>query len=78
MRYAYILLLKDKTYYHGYSADLRERLEDHKRGFVQATKNLRPLKLVFYAEFVSKKKALDFEKYLKTYSGFAFRNKRLL
>jgi len=36
------------------------------------------LKLVFYAAFETKKKALDFEKYLKTNSGFAFRNKRLI
>jgi hypothetical protein len=33
---------------------------------------------VFYAAFTSKKKALGFETYLKTQSGYAFRNKRLV
>ncbi len=34
--------------------------------------------LVFYAAFVSAKRARAFEKYLKSSSGKAFRNKRLL
>jgi hypothetical protein len=33
---------------------------------------------LFYSSFEEKKTALDFEKYLKTASGIAFRNKRLL
>ena len=78
MHYAYILQLKDKTYYHGSAKDLKDRLKDHKHGLVSSTKNLNPVKLVFYAAFLSKSKALQFEKYLKTHSGFAFRNKRLL
>lgn len=76
--YAYILQLSDQTYYHGFSEDLRLRVKDHQLGRVGQTKNLRPVKLVFYAAFLSKKKALGFEKYLKTHSGFAFRNKRLV
>ena len=47
-------------------------------GSVESTKNLRPVKLVYYSAFSSQKKATDFEKYLKTSSGFAFRNKRLI
>ncbi|MBI1919360.1 GIY-YIG nuclease family protein [Candidatus Microgenomates bacterium] len=78
MYYVYILQLKDKSYYHGSATDLKERLKDHERGIVSSTKNLRPLKLVFYAAFRSKIKALRFEKYLKTTSGWAFRNKRLI
>jgi putative endonuclease len=78
MYYAYILQLNDNTYYHGFSENLRERIKDHNSGTVSATKNLRPLQLVFYAAFSSKKKALDFETYLKTQSGYAFRNKRLI
>lgn len=54
------------------------RVRDHIAGTVSQTKNLRPLKLIFYAGFSSKLKALHFETYLKTPSGFAFRNKRLL
>ncbi len=78
MYYIYILRLKDKTYYLGYSEYLKQRYKAHQNGEVSQTKNLRPLKLVYYAAFESKKKALDFEKYLKTNSGFAFRNKRLV
>jgi len=78
MYYAYILQLRDNTYYHGFSSNLKERVGKHIAGEVPQTKNLRPLKLVFYAAFQSKKKALDFEDYLKTHSGFAFRSKRLI
>ena len=76
--YSYILQLSNKTYYHGFSDDLKNRLKDHENGAVESTKNLRPVKLVFYAAFNSKKLALNFEKYLKSSSGSAFRNKRLV
>ncbi len=76
--YVYILQLKDKSYYHGSSADLKNRLKAHKEGTVSSTKNLRPVALVFYAGFASKEKAVKFEDYLKSSSGFAFRNKRLV
>ncbi|MBI2007358.1 MAG: GIY-YIG nuclease family protein [Candidatus Blackburnbacteria bacterium] len=78
MHYVYILQLKDKSYYHGSAADLKNRIKDHQGSNVSSTKNLRPFKLVFYAAFDSKIKALQFEKYLKTTSGWAFRNKRLI
>ena len=77
MYYCYILELKDGTYYIGYSSDLKKRIEEHSRGRVGDTKN-NFYRLRFYSAFISKKKALDFEKYLKTNSGFAFRNKRLI
>lgn len=76
--YVYILRLRDKTFYIGYSADLKQRITTHQKGEMPQTKNLLPLKLTFYASFESKLKALEFEKYLKTNSGFAFRNKRLI
>ena len=78
MYYTYIIKLSDGTYYHGFSSNLKARMLSHNSGNVPQTKNLRPLKLVFYAAFSSKKRALDFEKYLKTNSGYAFRNKRLV
>jgi putative endonuclease len=78
MYYRYILQLKGKSFYHGFSEDLKQRLNDHHSGTVNSTKNLRPIKLVFYAAFTSKTKALAFEKYLKSSSGAAFRNKHLL
>ena len=78
MYYVYILQLYDKSYYVGYSSDLKERIKYHNFGLVPSTKNLRPVKLIYYSAFSSQKKATDFEKYLKTSSGFAFRNKRLI
>jgi len=76
--YTYILQLKDKSLYIGYSSDLKLRLKEHNRGLVSSTKNLRPVKLIYYSAFITQKKATDFEKYLKSSSGFAFRNKRLV
>lgn len=78
MYYVYILRLSNDTYYTGYSHNLKQRIQTHHEGSVSQTKNFRPLKLVFYSAFESKKKALEFEKYLKTFSGFAFRNKRFI
>jgi len=78
VHYVYILKLKNDTYYTGYSSNLRERIKVHEQGSVRATKNLRPVKLVFCVALQSKEKALDFEKYLKSSSGFAFRNKHFV
>ncbi len=78
MYYTYIIELRDRTYYHGSSDNLKQRLKEHQGGIVSSTKNLRPFKLIFYAAFSTKKKSIDFEKYLKSSSGFAFRNKRLV
>ena len=77
MHYCYILYLANGKYYVGYSSDLKVRISEHKSGKVHATKHNLPVRLVYYAAFVSKNKALEFERYLKTNSGFAFRNKRL-
>ena len=78
MFYCYVLRLSNSKNYIGFSTNLRQRIEEHISGKVSATKKLLPLKLVYYSAFISKKKALDFEKYLKTASGFAFRSKRLI
>jgi len=47
-------------------------------GNVSRTKELRPIQLAWYCSFISKIQALNFEKYLKSSSGFAFRNKHLV
>lgn len=78
MYYTYILKLRDSSYYHGHSTNLKQRIKEHQSGIVLSTKESRPFKLVFYAAFSSKEKAVSFEKYLKSSSGFAFRNKRLI
>ena len=78
MFYVYILKLNNGKYYIGYSSKLKNRVNDHIKGDVRQTKNFRPLKLIYYSAFRNKLKALQFEHYLKTPSGFAFRNKRLI
>lgn len=78
MFYVYIIQLENKSFYVGYSSNLKQRIGEHWRGKADFTKNFKPVKLVFYAAFLSKTKALAFEKYLKSSSGFAFRNKRLI
>ncbi len=78
MFYVYILKLNNNKHYIGFSSNLKRRIKDHIRGCVSQTKNRRPIKLVYYSAFESKLKALRFEKYFKTPSGFAFRNKRLV
>jgi len=77
MYYTYLLELKNGKFYVGFSSDLRNRLRSHKENRILATKNTSP-KLVCYIAFKNKKKATDFEKYLKSSSGFAFRNKHLV
>ncbi|OGM24612.1 hypothetical protein A2962_01520 [Candidatus Woesebacteria bacterium RIFCSPLOWO2_01_FULL_39_61] len=78
MYFVYILKLNNGQYYSGYSSNLKQRVVDHKKGRIDATKNFRPLDLVYYAGFKTRKLATNFEKYLESSSGFAFRNKHLI
>ena len=78
MHYVYILQLENEQHYIGCTQDLKERLKQHKHHAVPTTSRIRPDELVFFAAFKSKEKAYAFEKYLKSSSGFAFRNKRLI
>lgn len=50
----------------------------HNTKQVDSTVSGIPWKLVWYGSFNTLKKAQEFEKYLKSSSGFAFRNKRLI
>lgn len=78
MYYTYLLKLENLEYYAGYTNDLKERISKHKSGSVVTTNRIKPLKLVFYAAFRAEKKAVEFEKYLKSSSRRAFRNKHLI
>ena len=78
MFYVYILLCNDNTYYTGCTNDLKERFERHSKGYVDSTKGKLPVNLVYYSSFNDKYKAYKFEKYLKSGSGIAFRNKHLI
>jgi len=78
MYYVYILKLNNSQYYSGYSSNIKQRIANHRKGRIGATNNFRPLELVYYASFKTQKLATNFEKYLKSSSGFAFRNKHLI
>lgn len=68
--YAYVLFSqKDGGLYVGSTSDLKRRIGNHNRGEVVSTKYRRPLKLIHYEYFISKKDALAREKYLKSGYG---------
>lgn len=74
----YILLCSNGQYYTGYTANINNRLIAHNKGEVSFTKDKLPITLVHLSLFENKLKAYNFERYLKSGSGCAFRNKRLL
>ncbi|MCG8576662.1 MAG: GIY-YIG nuclease family protein [Flavobacteriales bacterium] len=78
MHYVYLLKCKDETIYTGCTNNLDNRLKRHQKGEVHYTKSRLPIELVTYVCFTDKYKAYNFEKYLKSGSGKAFANKRLI
>lgn len=78
MWYVYILKCSDDSYYTGCTGNLKKRLNQHSEANVHYTKDKLPIELVTYIAFNDKYKAYQFEKYLKSGSGIAFRNKRLI
>lgn len=79
MYYVYFLRsIKNSTAtYIGYTNNLEERLNRHNSGGSIHTQRDKPRKLVTYIAFSTEQKALDFEKYVKVGSGYAFAKKRL-
>ena len=78
MYYLYILQSeKDGNLYSGYTKDLKQRFDQHTLGYVESTKDRRPLKLIYYEACIMKEDALKREKYFKTYHGKMFLKKRL-
>ena len=57
---------KDGNLYVGYSRDIKGRLAAHNSGRVPATRDRRPMKLVYCEMFASQKDAMRREIYLKT------------
>jgi len=76
----YVYLLKsisspDQTYV-GFTEDLKARIKVHNAGGSKHTAKFLPWQLVTYHAFADKRKAQEFEYYLKTGSGQAFASKR--
>lgn len=70
MFYVYVLksLIKDR-YYTGQTNDLKQRLAEHNSGNVYSTKNLKPLKLVYFEKLENRSESVKREKYLKSAAG---------
>ena len=78
MYYTYVLQSEvDHQFYVGYSKDLKLRFERHKNGYIESTKDRRPIKLIYYEACLTRKDALQREKYLKTWHGKQYLHKRL-
>ena len=78
MYYTYVLRSeKDGNFYTGYTKDLKLRFDQHCKGQVDSTKHRLPLDLIYYEACLSQADATKREKYLKTYHGKMFLNKRL-
>jgi putative endonuclease len=78
MEYVYVLLsLKDSRFYTGYTENLKQRIEAHRLGKVSATRNRRPVKLVYYEACLDQADALHRERYLKSTWGKRYLRNRL-
>jgi len=76
--YTYVLKsLNDAKFYIGWTDDLKSRLDKHNKGSVQATKTRVPLKLVYFEACLSKEKAIQREKTLKTGFGRKYLKNRI-
>ena len=79
MKYVYLLrsLSRPDKRYVGVTSDLRSRLATHSSGRSPHTSKYCPWQLVTYICFRNDRRAIEFERYLKSGSGQGFANKRL-
>jgi len=79
VRFYYTYVLRSKIgekLYIGWTDDLIKRVELHNQGKVLATKNRKPLKLIYYEACLSREKVILREKQLKTGFGRSYLKKR--
>ncbi|PIV50873.1 hypothetical protein COX67_04875 [Candidatus Falkowbacteria bacterium CG_4_10_14_0_2_um_filter_36_22] len=72
------ILCSDNNYYIGITINIHKRILEYNNSNSFSTKYRLPVKLKWIGLFLSKEKAVKFEKYLKTGSGNAFFRKRLV
>lgn len=77
MRYVYVLRCHDSRSYIGSTDNLNDRLVRHSKGYVPATQQRLPIRLLAYFAFIDNNVAYKFEKYLKSGSGRAFLNRHV-
>lgn len=80
MYYVYLIrsITNPDQIYVGITSNLKKRLSNHNSGTTPHTERYKPWEVIVYIYFREKDKAIEFEKYLKSGSGRAFRDKRLL
>jgi putative endonuclease len=76
--YVYILQSEKEPHRHytGFTKNLSLRLKSHNSGLCRHTSKFRPWRIKTAIAFSDRRKALEFEKYLKSGSGRAFASKR--
>lgn len=69
MNYTYIVKCSDGTLYTGWTNDLKKRIDAHNSGIgAKYTKSRRPVLLVYFEEFKTKKEAMSREYSIKRLS----------
>lgn len=68
---------QDKTWYIGFTRDLKQRLRDHKSGHSPYTSKKKNWKLIYAEMYLNKADALGRERFLKSGSGHRFIKKQL-
>ncbi len=69
MNYTYIVKCSDKTFYTGWTNDLKKRIEMHNSGKgAKYTKARLPVELVYYEVFDTKEEAMSREWHIKRLS----------
>ena len=73
-RFVYIIKAEAHSdrYYTGVTSDATSRLRAHNEGWCRHTAPSRPWQIDVVVEFSDERRALAFERYLKSGSGFAF------
>ncbi|OGL29318.1 hypothetical protein A3D14_01490 [Candidatus Saccharibacteria bacterium RIFCSPHIGHO2_02_FULL_47_12] len=73
MYYVYFIKMNNGQIYTGFTANLKQRITQHKSGMSNTTRKYLPLTLLGYEAYIEKTDAIRREKFLKTTEG-----KRLL
>ena len=69
--FTYILKsTRDGTFYYGSTHNLELRLKEHNSGKVKYTKGHRPFIIHYFETFVTRKEAINREKFFKSIDGY--------
>jgi len=79
MYYVYLIqsIKNPSKTYVGFTNNIKERLKKHNEGASIYTADFRPWKLKSFIGFDEESRALEFEKYIKSGSGYSFAKRRL-